>query len=453
MYIQKQDIPDRKKTRKNREQEQYRRGKTMYLPKPNSMMNKREEGNLTLPWHRELHEKEYAGILASDDEMYWTGRQNDWRMECQKREQEQKQQINIKICKRESNVTLPLPTTRECCPKEYIDVGSDYREELKNQKKLVTKKENKEISLTKTRFVHFFTHFKRLEKERQKEKIEEHQEAIIEAEEYVAAFNNMPVDEYINEGKTRRRKPLTDPCLPIVDCPYCKFKARSTYKVAKHVMAIHLNEFEARTEVLPSKLKKPIKVSGDKRMTLSSEIIAEVHVEPTATDDSDNEEFYDVTDHSDNESFHDATYDPDNEVSTHEHNLNLELPASPLDLPTSPNNPIFSKESEKCIRTVDTQIDSAHDMSVEITTEERCLVNGDVNRLQKEGHGEGIDSVQILEVFYVTAAEDNTIRKIGDPAIAESNVKPVHKISVSLIWKNIKKVKIVNHILCTQCSI
>ena len=269
--------------------------------------------------------------------------------------------------------------------------------------------------------------------------IEEHQEDIIEAEEVVAEYKNMLVDKYIDEGKTRRRKPLPDPDRPIVPCPYCKFKSRTNIKVVKHVLDIHQNELEARRE--ESKLKKPIKVSTAKRMTFSSPIITEVHIEPTATDDSANEGSFDVTDH---EIYYDTTDEvstqehnasvdtqidsaedntikkiepePDNEtyydaVSTQEHNLDLELSASPLDLPKL-NNPILSKESE--------------------------------------GHWEDIDSVQILEVFPVRAAEEDTIRKI---AIAESNVKPVYKTSFSLIWKNIKKVKIVNHILCTQSSI
>ena len=431
MYIQKQEIPDWKMGREKREPEQYRRDKTMYFP------YKREENNFPLPDDR--------------DEIYWTQRPKVWSMASKKRE---KEQYTYK-----SNVTSPIPTNREVFPKKYIDVGSNYEEELKNQKK-VSSSNLIRNPLTKTRelknqikvslsnlirnplkIMHFFQHS--LEKERQKEMIEEHQEDIIEAEEVVAEYKNMLVDKYIDEGKTRRRKPLPDPDRPIVPCPYCKFKSRTNIKVVKHVLDIHKNELEARRE--ESKLKKPIKVSTAKRMTFSSPIITEVHIEPTATDDSANEGSFDVTDH---EIYYDTTdevstqehnasvdtqidsaedntikkiisesnVEPDNEtyydaVSTQEHNLDLELSASPLDLPKL-NNPILSKESE--------------------------------------GHWEDIDSVQILEVFPVRAAEEDTIRKI---AIAESNVKPVYKTSFSLIWKNIKKVKIVNHILCTQSSI
>ena len=430
MYIQKQEIPDWKMGREKREPEQYRRDKTMYFP------YKREENNFPLPDDR--------------DEIYWTQRPKVWSMASKKRE---KEQYTYK-----SNVTSPLPTNREVFPKKYIDVGSNYEEELKNQKKVslsnlirnpLTKtrelKNQIKVSLSnlirnplnKNKIMHFFQHS--LEKERQKEMIEEHQEDIIEAEEVVAEYKNMLVDKYIDEGKTRRRKPLPDPDRPIVPCPYCNFKSRTNIKVVKHVLDIHKNELEARRE--ESKLKKPIKVSTAKRMTFSSPIITEVHIEPTATDDSANEGSFDVTDH---EIYYDTTDEvstqehnasvdtqidsaedntikkiepePDNEtyydaVSTQEHNLDLELSASPLDLPKL-NNPILSKESE--------------------------------------GHWEDIDSVQILEVFPVRAAEEDTIRKI---AIAESNVKPVYKTSFSLIWKNIKKVKIVNHILCTQSSI
>ena len=195
MYIQKQEIPDWKMGREKREPEQYRRDKTMYFP------YQREENNFPLPDDR--------------DKIFWAQRPKVWSMASKKRE---KEQYTYK-----SNVTSPLPTNREVFPKKYIDVGSNYEEELKNQKKVsssnlirnpLTKtrelKNQKKVSLSNLirnplKIMHFFQHS--LEKERQKEMIEEHQEDIIEAEEVVVEYKNMLVDKYIDEGKTRRRKP------------------------------------------------------------------------------------------------------------------------------------------------------------------------------------------------------------------------------------------------------
>ena len=430
MYIQKQEIPDWKMGREKREPEQYRRDKTMYFP------YKREENNFPLPDDR--------------DEIYWTQRPKVWSMASKKRE---KEQYTYK-----SNVTSPLPTNREVFPKKYIDVGSNYEEELKNQKIVsssnlirnpLTKtrelKNQKKVSLSnlirnplnKNKIMHFFQHS--LEKERQKEMIEEHQEDIIEAEEVVAEYKNMLVDKYIDEGKTRRRKPLPDPDRPIVPCPYCNFKSRTNIKVVKHVLDIHQNELEARRE--ESKLKKPIKVSTAKRMTFSSPIITEVHIEPTATDDSANEGSFDVTDH-------EIYYDTTDEVSTQEHNTSVDTQIDSAEDNTIKKN-IAEPDNETYYDAVSTQ---EHNLDLELSASALDLpkLNNPILSKESEGHWEDIDSVQILEVFPVRAAEEDTIRKI---AIAESNVKPVYKTSFSLIWKNIKKVKIVNHILCTQSSI
>ena len=77
-----------------------------------------------------------------------------------------------------------------------------------------------------------------------KESIEIHQELIIEAEEYVAAYNKIEPDSYIKEGKTRRRFRLKQDKQNEFGCPNCTFKARTKSKVEKHVLDIHRNIFE-----------------------------------------------------------------------------------------------------------------------------------------------------------------------------------------------------------------
>ena len=77
-----------------------------------------------------------------------------------------------------------------------------------------------------------------------KESIEIHQELIIEAEEYVAAYNRLEPDSYVKEGKTRRRFRLKQDKQEVYKCPNCTFKARSGNKVAKHTLDIHKNVFE-----------------------------------------------------------------------------------------------------------------------------------------------------------------------------------------------------------------
>ena len=77
-----------------------------------------------------------------------------------------------------------------------------------------------------------------------KESIEIHQELIIEAEEYVAAYNKIEPDSYIKEGKTRRRFRLKQDKQNEFVCPNCTFKGRTKEKVGKHVLDIHRNIFE-----------------------------------------------------------------------------------------------------------------------------------------------------------------------------------------------------------------
>ena len=94
-----------------------------------------------------------------------------------------------------------------------------------------------------------FSHIRQLDegacaKLKNKESIEIHQELIIEAEEYVAAYNRLEPDSYVKEGKTRRRFRLKQDKQEVYKCPNCTFKARSGNKVAKHTLDIHKNVFE-----------------------------------------------------------------------------------------------------------------------------------------------------------------------------------------------------------------
>ena len=86
------------------------------------------------------------------------------------------------------------------------------------------------------------------EKQLNQQRIEAHQEQIIELEEYIPAYNNMPREEFLKEGKTRRR--LITPILEqkVVHCKFCKGTRRSVQEILEHMHQIHRREFNELIE-------------------------------------------------------------------------------------------------------------------------------------------------------------------------------------------------------------
>ena len=98
------------------------------------------------------------------------------------------------------------------------------------------------------------------EKNLNKEWIEAVQEDIIEKEEYVPAFRNIPKDRILKPEKARRRIKKNVLGQITVHCPFCKIKTRSQSSMEKHLLQIHLEtlkkECEPDIETARGKLKK-----------------------------------------------------------------------------------------------------------------------------------------------------------------------------------------------------
>ena len=81
------------------------------------------------------------------------------------------------------------------------------------------------------------------EKKLNSELIENHQENIIEQEEDVPAYKNMPWEETLKPEKARRRlKPEIEGNNQVVHCPYCTRGTRTKKEIMKHLSQIHVHE-------------------------------------------------------------------------------------------------------------------------------------------------------------------------------------------------------------------
>ena len=137
-----------------------------------------------------------------------------------------------------------------------------------------------------------------------KEKIELHQEAIIEAEDVVGRFNSIKPDEYVKEPKCRRRKAVTDSNLPVINCPFCKHKRRTVELMGKHVYQIHNRELQNKIELNDSSRCKVIKKTRKVKLNVDT-LTVDVHdiminedtppdTLPTEIDSSDDETYFDA---------------------------------------------------------------------------------------------------------------------------------------------------------------
>ena len=122
------------------------------------------------------------------------------------------------------------------------------------------------------------------EKQLNHQRIEAHQEQIIEREEDVPAFKNMPREEYIKEGKTRRRVNAPTVEQKIVHCNFCKAMRRSVKEIIDHMKDIHasnLNELLDNNETMKIQentegenvFKKEKKVEQEKTKKIDIEVI------------------------------------------------------------------------------------------------------------------------------------------------------------------------------------
>ena len=86
------------------------------------------------------------------------------------------------------------------------------------------------------------------ERLRNQETIESFQEEIIEREEDVPAFKNMPKENYVKTEKTRRieKEPITGQIT--AHCPFCNNKRRTLEDLIKHMHQIHSREIREKAD-------------------------------------------------------------------------------------------------------------------------------------------------------------------------------------------------------------
>ena len=86
------------------------------------------------------------------------------------------------------------------------------------------------------------------EKSLNADRVENHQENIIEREEWTPAYN-MPFEETVKPEKARRRtKPNDEREKQVFQCPFCNHRTRTTNRMVRHVYQIHTTELIQETE-------------------------------------------------------------------------------------------------------------------------------------------------------------------------------------------------------------
>ena len=97
------------------------------------------------------------------------------------------------------------------------------------------------------------------ERLRNQETIESFQEEIIEREEDVPAFKNMPKENYLKTEKTRRieKEPITGQIT--AHCPFCNNKRRTLEDLIKHMHQIHSREIREKADEQSQTGKNDIK--------------------------------------------------------------------------------------------------------------------------------------------------------------------------------------------------
>ena len=154
---------------------------------------------------------------------------------------------------REKKKVIEKPVTKEDVAKEWQRVRLREREKILEKRRKQKEKQDKKKTIKahggKMDKIPVYMKNSRItdhakEKQINQQRIESHQEDIIEKEEDVPAFKNMPKQEYQKEQKTRRKKIAAIPGQTIVHCPWCNHKRRSLADIIKHVHQIHNKELK-----------------------------------------------------------------------------------------------------------------------------------------------------------------------------------------------------------------
>ena len=152
----------------------------------------------------------------------------------------------------------PLSVISELIAESNEDEGRKARDKeewdtfLKKERKLISERKEKERqeNIQRNELKAYYKTCKVVdrmkERLRNQETIESFQEDIIESEEYVPAYKNMPKEKYLNTEKTRRIQKQTNTGQTTVHCPFCNNKRRTLDDLIKHMHQIHSREMREK---------------------------------------------------------------------------------------------------------------------------------------------------------------------------------------------------------------
>jgi hypothetical protein len=234
---------------------------------------------------KEFFSKDFAPVAQTSTEEVPVEENFDWNDERRKKHEERQEKHAqyfsplSTICEliAESN-EIEERKARDDAQKEWVKIVKREREII-SEKKEMERQEKIQMDEIKAYYQTSKVVDPVKERHRNQEAIESFQEEIIEREEDVPAFKNMPKENYIKTEKTRRiqKEPITGQTT--VHCPFCNHKRRTLEDLIKHMHQIHSREIREKADEQSQTEKddiKEIKVNFQEKKTPQIDIITKL---------------------------------------------------------------------------------------------------------------------------------------------------------------------------------
>ena len=234
---------------------------------------------------KEFFSKDFAPVAQTSTEDVPVEENFDWNDERRKKHEERQEKHAqyfsplSAICEliAESN-EIEERKARNDAQKEWVKIVKREREII-SEKREMERQEKIQMDEIKAYYQTSKVVDPVKERLRNQEAIESFQEEIIEREEDVPAFKNMPKENYIKTEKTRRiqKEPITGQTT--VHCPFCNHKRRTLEDLIKHMHQIHSREIRDKADEKSQTEKddiKEIKVNFQEKKTPQIDIITKL---------------------------------------------------------------------------------------------------------------------------------------------------------------------------------
>ena len=214
---------------------------------------------------KEFFSKDFAFVAQTSTEDVPVEENFDWNDERRKK-YEERQEKHAQYFSPLSAICEFIAESNEVEErKARDDAQKEWIKTMKRERKIISEKKEKErqekIQMDEIKAYYQSSKVVDLVKERlrNQETIESFQEEIIEREEDVPAFKNMPKENYIKTEKTRRieKEPITGQTT--VHCPFCNNKRRTLKELNKHMHQIHSREIRDKADEQSQTKKDDIK--------------------------------------------------------------------------------------------------------------------------------------------------------------------------------------------------